>query len=82
MGGAKGTRVMIFVFPSISVRQLSDYHLPMALTRSFRETIQEQLADSEFRSEFLREAVRNIVAGDLETAKAIVSEYIIAEAEA
>jgi len=48
----------------------------MALTRSFRETIKEQLADAEFRREFLREAVGNMVAGDLDTAKAILREYI------
>jgi len=48
----------------------------MALTRSFRETIKEQLADAEFRREFLREAVSNMIAGDLETAKAILREYI------
>ena len=33
----------------------------MALTRSFRETIKEQLADPDFRREFLREAVGNMV---------------------
>jgi hypothetical protein len=48
----------------------------MALTRSFRETIKEQLADAEFRREFLREAVGNMVAGDLETAKSVLREYI------
>lgn len=48
----------------------------MALTRSFRETIKEQLADSDFRREFLREAVSNMVAGDLETAKSVLREYI------
>lgn len=48
----------------------------MPLTRSFRETIKEQLADKEFRREFLREAVGNMVAGDLETAKAVLREYI------
>ena len=48
----------------------------MALTRSFRETIKEQLASVEFRREFLREAVANMVAGDLETAKAVLREYI------
>jgi hypothetical protein len=36
----------------------------MALTRSFRETIQEQLTDKKFRREFLREAVANMIAGD------------------
>jgi len=48
----------------------------MALTRSFRETIKEQLADREFRREFLREAVANMVAGDLDTAKSVLREYI------
>ena len=48
----------------------------MALTRSFRETIKEQMADAEFRREFLREAVSNMVAGDLETAKSVLREYI------
>jgi hypothetical protein len=48
----------------------------MTLTRSFRETIREQLASSAFRREFLREAVSNMIAGDLETAKAVLREYI------
>jgi hypothetical protein len=48
----------------------------MALTRSFRETIKEQLAGQDFRREFLREAVSNMVAGDLETAKSVLREYI------
>jgi len=48
----------------------------MTLTRSFRETIKEQLADADFRREFLREAVGNMVAGDLETAKSVLREYI------
>ncbi len=48
----------------------------MTLTRSFRETIKEQMADAEFRREFLREAVGNMVAGDLETAKSVLREYI------
>ena len=48
----------------------------MTLTRSFRETITEQLAEPEFRREFLREAVGNMVAGDLDTAKSVLREYI------
>lgn len=48
----------------------------MPLTRSFRESIKEQLADKEFRREFLREAVSNMVSGDLETAKSVLREYI------
>jgi hypothetical protein len=48
----------------------------MPLTRSFRETIKEQLADRDFRREFLREAVGNMISGDLETAKSVLREYI------
>ncbi len=48
----------------------------MPLTRSFRETIKEQLEDRNFRQEFLREAVGNMVTGDLETAKSVLREYI------
>jgi hypothetical protein len=48
----------------------------MPLTRSFRESIKEQLADQDFRREFLREAVGNMVSGDLETAKSVLREYI------
>jgi hypothetical protein len=48
----------------------------MALTRSVRETIREQLGDRKFRREFLREAVANMVAGDLDSAKAVLREYI------
>jgi len=48
----------------------------MTLTRSFRETIKEQLADPSFRREFLREAVANMVTGDLDTAKSVLREYI------
>jgi len=48
----------------------------MPLTRSFRETIKEQLADPDFRREFLREAVGNMLTGDLETAKSVLREYI------
>jgi DNA-binding phage protein len=48
----------------------------MALTRSFRETIKEQLANREFRREFLREAVSNMVNGDLETAKSVLRKYV------
>ncbi len=48
----------------------------MPLTRSFKETIKEQLADADFRREFLREAVGNMVTGDLDTAKSVLREYI------
>ncbi len=48
----------------------------MPLTRSFKETIQEQLASQDFRREFLREAVGNMISGDLEIAKTVLREYI------
>jgi hypothetical protein len=48
----------------------------MPLTRSFRETIREQLADRDFRREFLREAVAHMICGDLETAKSVLREYV------
>jgi len=48
----------------------------MALTRSFRETVMEELADEEFRRAFLCEAVRSMVAGDLDGAKLILREYV------
>ena len=48
----------------------------MPLTRSFRETINEQLASKDFRREFLREAVAHMIAADLETAKSILREYV------
>jgi len=48
----------------------------MPLTRSFRETIDEQLRSKEFRHEFLREAVACMINGDLETAKAVLREYV------
>lgn len=48
----------------------------MALTRSFRETIKEQLEAHDFRREFLCEAVANMINGELDTAKAILREYV------
>jgi DNA-binding phage protein len=48
----------------------------MVLTRSFRETVMEQMADKEFRREFLREAVNDMLTGDLDTAKAVLREYV------
>jgi DNA-binding phage protein len=48
----------------------------MPPTRSFRETIREQLTDEEFRREFLRETMSSMISGDLETAKSALREYI------
>jgi DNA-binding phage protein len=49
----------------------------MALTRSFKETVQKRVAaDSKFRKALLREAVEAMLAGDVETGKAILRDYI------
>ena len=48
----------------------------MPLTRSFRETIKEQLEDREFRRAFLCEAVGTMIGGDLDTAKSVLREYV------
>jgi DNA-binding phage protein len=48
----------------------------MALTRSFRDTVKEELASEDFRRAFLCEAIRAMVAGDLETAKVVLREYV------
>lgn len=48
----------------------------MPLTRSFRETINQQLRSREFCHEFLREAVACMIAGDLDTAKGVLREYV------
>jgi len=49
----------------------------MALTRSFKETIQKRVAtDIKFRKALLREAVETMLAGDVETGKAILRDYI------
>lgn len=49
----------------------------MALTRSFKETVQARVAkDPAFRSALLREGIAAMLAGDVETGKAIVRDYI------
>jgi DNA-binding phage protein len=49
----------------------------MALTRSFRETVQSRAAhDPEFRTALLTEAVNEMIAGDLNLAKTILRDYI------
>jgi hypothetical protein len=48
----------------------------MALTRDFRETVKEEMAQEDFRRALLAEAVRSMVAGDLDTAKVALREYI------
>lgn len=48
----------------------------MALTRSFRETMMEELRNKKFRRAFLREAINDMLAGDLDSAKTVLREYI------
>ncbi len=49
----------------------------MPLTRNFRETIWEKAQRSpRFRRALLTEAVENLLAGDLETSKGLLRDYI------
>ena len=49
----------------------------MPLTREFKETVQARLrADRKYRKELLREGVECLLAGDLDTGKAILRDYI------
>ena len=49
----------------------------MALTRSFKETVQARvLADTAFRDALLREGIATMLGGDVETGKSILRDYI------
>jgi len=49
----------------------------MALTRDFKETIQARVQrDPGFREELLKEGVECLLAGDVETGKAVLRDYI------
>ena len=49
----------------------------MALTREFRATLLERAQkDADFRKAMLKEGVDNMLAGDVETGKAILRDYI------
>ncbi len=49
----------------------------MALTREFKETIQLRAQrDPEFRKALLQEGVECLLAGDLDTGKAVLRDYI------
>jgi len=49
----------------------------MALTRSFKETVQARvLADRKFREALLREGIDAMLGGDVDTGKAILRDYI------
>ncbi len=49
----------------------------MPLTRSFRDTMKARLErDSEFRVALLAEAIETLLAGDVQTGKAVLRDYI------
>ena len=49
----------------------------MALTRDFKETVKERVVrDTAFRRELLREGVEGLRAGDIQTGKAVLRDYI------
>jgi hypothetical protein len=49
----------------------------MALTRGFRATLLERAQkDDEFRKAMLKEGINTLLAGDVETGKAILRDYI------
>ena len=49
----------------------------MALTRSFKDTVKARVErDLEFRRELLQEGVQAMLSGDLDTAKALLRDYI------
>ncbi|HKO08463.1 MAG TPA: transcriptional regulator [Alphaproteobacteria bacterium] len=49
----------------------------MALTRDFKETIQARVrSDAAFRKELLREGIESLLAGDVETGKTVLRDYI------
>jgi hypothetical protein len=49
----------------------------MALTRKFKETVQARVqADPAFREALLREGIDTMLAGDVETGKAVLRDYI------
>ena len=51
--------------------------MTMAITRNFKETIQARaLRDPEFRAGLLKESIETMLAGDTETGKMILRDYI------
>lgn len=49
----------------------------MPLTREFKKTVQARLqADRKYRKELLRAGIESLLAGDLDTGKAILRDYI------
>jgi DNA-binding phage protein len=60
-----------------AIRRTSRRRNEMPLTREFKETVQARLrTDRKYRKELLREGVECLLAGDLDTGKAILRDYI------
>jgi putative addiction module killer protein len=58
-------------------RSASPRRSDMPLTREFKETVQARLqSDRKYRKAFLREGIECLLAGDLDTGKAILRDYI------
>ena len=49
----------------------------MALTRDFKETVKARVVrDPKFRAALLQEAIEQMLAGDMDTGKAVMRDYI------
>ena len=48
----------------------------MPLTKSLRESVMEELRDKKYRRAFLSEAIKDMLAGELDSAKMALREYI------
>lgn len=48
----------------------------MPLTKDFKESVMEELRDKKYRRAFLSEAINDMLAGDLDSAKMVLREYI------
>ena len=49
----------------------------MAITRNFKETIQARaIKDSKFRTGLIKESIESMLAGDTETGKMVLRDYI------
>lgn len=49
----------------------------MALTKDFKDTVKERMKRSPtFRRALLREAIENLLSGDIDTGKALLRDYV------
>lgn len=48
----------------------------MPLTKDFRESVMKELRDKKYRRAFLSEAIKDMLAGELDSAKMVLREYI------